>query len=81
MIGSQAERLLIYAVLALGVVLTLAPLVWMVSASFMPAGEASVFPPRLVPSRITLEHYVSLFSRLDLARYLFNSLRSRARSR
>jgi multiple sugar transport system permease protein len=73
-IGSQAERLLIHAVLTLGLVLTLAPLLWMLSASLMPAGEASVYPPRLVPSRITLEHYVSLFTRLNLARYLFNSL-------
>jgi len=73
-IGSQAERLLIHAVLTLGLALTLAPLLWMVSASLMPAGEASVYPPRLVPSRITLEHYVGLFTRLNLARYLFNSL-------
>jgi multiple sugar transport system permease protein len=73
-IGSQGERLLIHAVLALGLVLTLAPLLWMVSASLMPAGEASVYPPRLVPSRVTLEHYVSLFSRLNLARYFLNSL-------
>jgi multiple sugar transport system permease protein len=73
-IGSQAERLLLHALLAAGVVLTLAPLLWMLSASLMPAGEASVYPPRLVPSAITLEHYVDLFSRLNLARYFFNSL-------
>ena len=74
MIGAQAERLLIHAVLAAGLVLTLAPLLWMLSASLMPAGEASVYPPRLLPSRVTLEHYVSLFARLNLARYFFNSL-------
>jgi len=73
-IGSQAERLLIHAVLAVGLVLTLAPLLWMVSASLMPAGEASVYPPRLLPSRITFKHYADLFTRLNLARYLFNSL-------
>ncbi len=74
MIGAQAERLLIYAVLAAGLVLTLAPLLWMLSASLMPAGEASVYPPRLLPSRVTLEHYTSLFARLNLARYFLNSL-------
>jgi multiple sugar transport system permease protein len=73
-IGSRAERLLLHVLLAAGVVLTLAPLLWMLSASLMPAGEASVYPPRLVPSAITLEHYVSLFSRLNLARYFLNSL-------
>jgi multiple sugar transport system permease protein len=73
-IGSQAERLLLHGLLVAGVVLTLAPLLWMLSASLMPPGEASVYPPRLVPSAVTLEHYVDLFSRLNLARYFLNSL-------
>ncbi|MBI4429993.1 MAG: carbohydrate ABC transporter permease [Ignavibacteriales bacterium] len=55
-------------------VLTIAPGIWMVSASFMPAGQASSFPPRLFPLQITVEHYVDLFTRLELARYLVNSL-------
>ena len=74
MIGREVERLLLYLVLGIGLVLTLAPFLWMLSASLMPAGEASVYPPRLLPSRVTLEHYVSLFARLNLARYFFNSL-------
>ena len=56
----------LHVALALGVIATLAPLLWMVSASFMPAGEANTFPPRLVPSVATIEHYVALFTRLDL---------------
>jgi multiple sugar transport system permease protein len=70
----RAERLLLHALLVAGVVLTLAPLLWMLSASLMPTGEASVYPPRLLPSAITFEHYVDLFSRLNLARYFLNSL-------
>jgi multiple sugar transport system permease protein len=64
---------LAWAALALGALATLAPLVWMVSASLMPAGEASMVPPRLLPSRVTLEHYRTLFTRLDVARYTLNS--------
>jgi multiple sugar transport system permease protein len=45
----------------------------MISASLMPAGQASTFPPRLLPREVTLEHYVSLFTRLDLGRSLMNS--------
>jgi multiple sugar transport system permease protein len=63
----------LHVALALGVVATLVPLLWMVSASFMKAGEANTFPPRLLPSHATLEHYVALFTRLDLARHLMNS--------
>ncbi len=65
--------LLGYGLLALGLLLTLTPLLWMLMASLMPAGEASSYPPRLWPGTITFEHYAALFTRLDLARYLFNS--------
>lgn len=66
--------LLLHALLLAGAVLTLAPLLWMVSASFMAPGEANSFPPRLLPRVPTLEHYRDLFTRLDLARYFMNSV-------
>jgi multiple sugar transport system permease protein len=53
--------------------LSLLPLLWMVSASFMSTGEATTFPPPLVPSRPTLSHYADLFGRLALGRYAANS--------
>jgi multiple sugar transport system permease protein len=64
----------LHVALAAFAVVTLIPLVWMVSASLMPAGEAATFPPRLFPRVVTFEHYADLFSRLDLARHLGNSL-------
>ena len=63
----------LHAALAVLAVATLAPLLWMVSASFMSPGESNVFPPRLLPARPTLQNYVDLFTRLDLARYFLNS--------
>ncbi len=53
--------------------LTAAPLLWMVSASFMAPGESSTYPPPLLPHHWTLEHYVVLFTRLNLGRAFFNS--------
>ena len=64
---------LVYAALALGALASLVPMLWMLSASLMPAGEASAYPPRFVPSEVTFEHYASLFTRLNLGRYLRNS--------
>ncbi len=64
---------MVYGLLLVGLALTMLPLLWMLSASLMPAGEANLYPPRLFPSRITFEHYHELFTRLDLARYLLNS--------
>ncbi|HET9439402.1 MAG TPA: carbohydrate ABC transporter permease, partial [Longimicrobiales bacterium] len=69
----RRNTVLLYAMLIAGSVLALLPLVWMVAASFMRAGEANTFPPHLVPSDPTLEHYRTLFTRLNLGRYLLNS--------
>lgn len=63
----------IYAALALLTLATLLPFIWMVSASFMPTGEATTFPPRLLPSAPTTAHYAALFTRLDLGRAAANS--------
>jgi len=64
----------IHAALVVAALLTLAPLLWMVSASFMPTGDANHFPPPLVPSHPTLAHYLDLFTRLNLGRNFLNSL-------
>ena len=63
-----------YALLIGGALLTVLPLWWMIAASFMPAGEANAFPPRLWPSRFTGVHYADLFEHLSVARYAANSL-------
>ncbi|MGQ0641123.1 MAG: carbohydrate ABC transporter permease [Gemmatimonadaceae bacterium] len=68
-----AARALVYAALIAGAIIAIIPLVWMVSVSFMAPGEASSYPPPIIPRRATLEHYRALFSRLDLGRYLVNS--------
>ncbi|HET6340681.1 MAG TPA: carbohydrate ABC transporter permease [Gemmatimonadota bacterium] len=69
----RLKTTVLYGALLLGVVLSLTPLVWMLSASFMPTGQASGYPPSFLPSAVTLEHYRDLFTRLDLGRTLFNS--------
>jgi len=68
-----AASVALHGALGIGALLTLLPLLWMVSASLMPTGEASAIPPRLVPSTVTFAHYRALFTRLDLARAFRNS--------
>ena len=69
----KARRILLYVALVVGAVLSLIPLLWMVSASLMPTGEASTYPPRLFPHTVTFEHYRVLFTRLTVGRSLLNS--------
>ena len=53
---------------------TLAPLLWMVSVSFMAPGEAAQFPPPLFPENPTLDNYRALFGTYGIGRYFGNSL-------
>jgi multiple sugar transport system permease protein len=69
----RVTRIALYALLVLGALMALLPMLWMLSASLMPTGEASTFPPHFLPSKPTIAHYRDLFTRLSLGRYLFNS--------
>lgn len=68
------ESALLHLVLVLGALATVIPLAWMISASLMPAGEATAFPPRWVPTRATLANYHELFDRLAIGRAFMNSM-------
>lgn len=60
--------------LAVIALITLLPLFWMTSVSFMSPGEASDFPPPLLPQQPTLDNYRALFLQADLGRNFVNSL-------
>uniref|UniRef100_A0A7V2ZKJ6 Carbohydrate ABC transporter permease n=1 Tax=Ignavibacterium album TaxID=591197 RepID=A0A7V2ZKJ6_9BACT len=68
------KKLILHIVLIFIAVITLIPFVWMISASFMFDGHASVFPPRFIPDQFTLIQYTRLFERLSIARNFINSL-------
>jgi len=72
-VNRAVKKVLLHGLLALVAVATLTPLLWMVSVSLMPTGEANSLPPRLLPSRATFEHYATLFSQIDLGRNALNS--------
>ncbi len=50
------------------------PLLWMLSVSLMAPGEASQFPPPLLPDAPGLSAYRALFDTTGIARYFLNSL-------
>jgi multiple sugar transport system permease protein len=72
-VKARASTVGVYALLLAGAALALFPMLWMISASFMTAGEANTYPPPLLPSHPTLEQYTALFTRLDLGRNLLNT--------
>lgn len=70
----SARRTAVTLVAALVALLTIAPLLWMLSVSFMARGEAAQFPPPLLPAAPGLDNYRMLFDSFGVGRFLANSL-------
>ncbi len=68
------KKIILYLILIVTGLMTIAPFLWMISASFMYDGHASVYPPRFLPDIFTTIQYERLFSRIDLTKNFFNSL-------
>jgi multiple sugar transport system permease protein len=62
------------ALLVVGGVAAVFPLLWMLAVSFMAPGEASHFPPPVLPQHATLVNYRTLFADAGIGRYFLNSL-------
>lgn len=67
------SAVLINGALALLATASLLPLLWMLSVSFMAAGEANSFPPPLLPGGATLANYRQLFGYAGMGRSFLNS--------
>jgi multiple sugar transport system permease protein len=71
---SRGTALLRLGLLCLLAAFALFPLLWMLSVSLMAPGEASRFPPPLLPADPGLSAYRSLFATTGIGRYFLNSL-------
>jgi multiple sugar transport system permease protein len=72
-VSRRSESIALHALLIAGGIVTLFPIFWMLSASFMSSGEATSLPPHLVPHTPTLGQYRELFVRLNIGRAFFSS--------
>ena len=63
-----------YVFLIAGAVVMLAPLAWMLLASFKTLPEILAFPPTLLPEQINLDNYRAVFETAEFTRYFVNSV-------
>jgi ABC-type glycerol-3-phosphate transport system permease component len=68
-----AERTFIYALIAILLFLTIAPLVWVFSTSFKQNEESISFPPKFLPENATLDNYKFVLTDPGLLHSLMNS--------
>jgi multiple sugar transport system permease protein len=72
-IGARLLNLILHAVLMLGAIFMILPMVWMVATSFKPPTELAVWPPRLLPEAPTLANYIGIFDAAPFGRFFLNS--------
>ena len=63
----------LYVILFLGLVLMVAPFVWMFLGAFKPLPEFLRIPPTWFPENATLDNFQRLFANLDFPQFFFNS--------
>ena len=69
----RGARIVLYAILVLGLILLVGPFVWMLLGAFKPQAEFLRLPPTWLPEQWTLDNYRRLFQNLDFPRFFTNS--------
>jgi multiple sugar transport system permease protein len=72
-VGARIGNLLVHAILMIGAVFMVLPMVWMLATSFKPATEIAIWPPLLLPVQPTLANYTGIFEVAPFARFFLNS--------
>jgi multiple sugar transport system permease protein len=63
-----------YAILAIGLVIALAPMLWTLSSSLKPVEEIFDYPPAVLPETWEFNNYVRIFSEFSFVRWFINSV-------
>ena len=70
----NTASILTYVLLLAGAAVIVLPFLWVVSASFKPEGEILIYPPKLITSALTVEHYDYVLNETRFPTFIKNSL-------
>ncbi len=70
----RGRALATYAALLIGAVVMLAPLIWMVLASFKSLPEILTYPPTILPKGLRTANYETVLTQSNYPRYFLNSI-------
>lgn len=65
---------LIYAVLILGILITVFPFIWMLLTSLKTQGEAVRVPPSVFPAKAMFENYTNVFEKVPYGKMYMNTI-------
>jgi multiple sugar transport system permease protein len=73
-LAARIGTIVVHAILLLGAVFMVLPMVWMLATSFKLPPEIAAWPPRLLPQTPTLTNYTGIFDVAPFGRYFLNSI-------
>jgi multiple sugar transport system permease protein len=73
-LGARLLNLSIHAVLMVGAVFMVLPMLWMLATSLKPPTEIVVWPPRLLPEAPSFANYTGMFEVAPFGRFFLNSV-------
>lgn len=71
---TTVRRIFIHLLLFVGIAITLAPFIWMISTSFKSSESVFTFPPQWIPKHPTIEQYQALFREVNFLQFFKNSV-------
>ena len=71
---SLQHRMLLCFVAAAACIVAVGPVIWGVLTALKPAAQIATFPPQWLPSPITFEHFVQVWTESSFPTYFFNSI-------
>ncbi len=72
--NSKIGKVLVYAILLCGVIVTLFPFIWMLLSSLQSQSESMRIPPVIFPAKPMFENYIGVFEKIPFARMYLNSI-------
>jgi multiple sugar transport system permease protein len=69
-----SRKIFIHLLLLLGLAITLAPFIWMISTSLKSSESVFTFPPQWIPKHPTTEQYQRLFREVNFLQFFKNSV-------
>lgn len=72
-IKQNIGKILIYFVLIFGAIITIFPILWILSGAFKPASDIFAYPPTFISKNFTFSNFIVLFRDYNFFRYIMNS--------
>jgi multiple sugar transport system permease protein len=73
-IGARVFNVVVHAILMLGAVVMVLPMLWMLMTSFKPPTEVELWPPKFLPVNWTWSNYTGMFEVAPFGRFFVNSV-------